>query len=174
MLRPLSSLAKLRSFAPRAKAEASAATDGHLAHLRPRPAHGARPERSSGRHRRLIARRRRQALSVTAWCRIAGAPALPMMSGWRRRSDKADGFKSERRCGTPSSPPKEGCSHADLIAFQHTSCTLVVTTIATSLTTRVRRRAWRCETTSRRSDAYETHINGHTMTGGVSGARWRL
>ena len=79
----------------------------------------------SGRGRRLIGRRSRRALPVAAWCRIARAPALPMMNGWCRRSDKAAGFKSERRCGTPSSPPKEGCSHADLVAFQHMSCKLV-------------------------------------------------
>ena len=128
--------------------------------------------RSSGRGRRLTGRRRRRVLPAAAWRHIAGATALPMMNGWCRRSDKAAGFKSERRCGTPSSPPKEGCSHADLVALKHTSCTLVATTIATSLTTRVRRRAWRCETDSRRSDAYHTQIHRRPMSGGVAGARW--
>ena len=94
----------------------------------------------SGRGRRLIGRRSRRALPVAAWCRIARAPALPMMSGWCRLSGEAGGFKSEWRCGTPSSPPKEGCSHADLVALQptsYTTSTLVAMTIAASLTTRV-------------------------------------
>ena len=128
--------------------------------------------RSSGRGRRLTGRRRRRVLPAAAWQRNAGVTALPMISGWCRRSGKADGFKSEQIYGTSSSPPKEGCSHADLVALKHTSCTLVATTIATSLTTRVRRRAWRCETDSRRSDAYHTQIHRRPMSGGVAGARW--
>ena len=55
----------------------------------------------------------------------------------------------------------------------HTSCTLVAATIAASLTTRVQRRAWRCEAASRRSDEYATQTNGRAMSGGESGARWR-
>ena len=92
---------------------------------RARAADCGRPTRPSGRNRRLIGRRRRPFLPAAAWHRIAGAQALAMMNGWCRRSGKAAGFKSERRCGTPSFPPKEGCSHADLVAFQHMSCKLV-------------------------------------------------
>ena len=81
--------------------------------------------RSSGRGRRLTGRRRRRVLPAAAWQRNAGVTALPMISGWCRRSGKADGLKSEQKRGTPSSPPKEGCSHADLVASQHMSCKLV-------------------------------------------------
>ena len=160
------------TFVPRPLLATLAARHAHPPLHRPRPADCGPPMRSYGRIRRLIDRRRRRVLPAAAWRHIAGATALPMMNGWCRRSDKAADFKSERKCGTPSSPPKEGCSHADLVAFKHTSCTLVATTIATSLTTRVRRRAWRCETDSRRSDAYHTQIHRRPMSGGVAGARW--
>ena len=149
-----------------------AASRAHSALHRARPADCGRPMRPSVRGRRLIGRRHRRVLPAAAWLRNAGVPALPMMSGWCRRPDKADGLKSERRGNMPSSPPK-GCSHTDLIAFQHMLCTLVAATIAASLTTRVRRRAWRFEAASRRSDEYATQTNGRTMSGGESGARWR-
>ena len=89
------------------------------------PSHCGPPLTSSGRGRPRLARRRRRVLPAAAWQRNAGVTALPMISDWCRRSGKADGLKSEQKCGTPSSPPKEGCSHADLVASQHMSCKLV-------------------------------------------------
>ena len=102
-----------------------AASRAHSALHRARPADRGRPMRPSVRGRRLIGRRHRRVWPAAAWRRNAGVPALPMMSGWCRRSDKADGLESEQRGNMPSSPPKKDCSHTDLIAFQHTSCTLV-------------------------------------------------